>query len=96
MKLLRLTQHDYDRIAASIRIGEAERAIAYMVLVQGMGEGEVSQTLSITRQRVNSAIATFSRKYAETGLRLGVVRAKTGVPHEMLAHVERQIEQYLK
>lgn len=66
MKLKRLSADDFDRLAASTRLGDRARDMARAVLVDGRSQVDVAAEFGMTKQRVHLAIATMERAYSQT------------------------------
>lgn len=66
MKLRRLTPQDFDRLAASTRMGDRACAMARAVLVDGRAQVDVATEYGMTKQRVSLAVGAIERAFVSS------------------------------
>lgn len=66
MKLIRLSPEDFSRLAEQTKLGEAARAMARAVLVDGRSQVDVANDYGMTKQRIGLAVGAINRVYEQS------------------------------
>ncbi len=84
MKLIRLTQQDFDSIAPKTRLGHQALEMARSVLVDARSQADVAREYGMTKQRVGLAVASIERAYKESAIQSTAnVRVELDIPERL-------------
>ncbi|HCY63670.1 MAG TPA: hypothetical protein DHV59_12755 [Oxalobacteraceae bacterium] len=96
MKLVRLSPQDFSRLAEQTKLGEAARAMARAVLVDGRTQTEVASDYGMTKQRVGLAVGAIHRVYEQSdGKSMAWVSVALDLP-DFLSHQLADLMESLK
>jgi hypothetical protein len=91
MKLIRLTEDDFNHLAEKTDLGPDAREMARGFLVGRRSLLSIADEHGFSKQRVHLAVETIRKRYAKEKLTTGWMEVDVELPHQLALDIERLV-----